>query len=275
MPLVAKDVSIVRQGRSILDCVNLSADRGAVTAIIGPNGAGKSTLLKGLSGELTPDTGDCFIDDVSLRIITPSALAKRRALVPQATNLAFPFTAFEVVMLGATVPALLRRESDAAIFAEEAMRELDISAFGNQSYQTLSGGEKQRVQIARALCQLDMADHCGHRDLYLLLDEPTSSLDLGHQQMLASLLREQAEHGRGIVVILHDLNLAASMADQIVLLSNGKVAASGTPSQVLTANALSTAYRCDIAVHDLEDCFAPVIIAAPVQRNVQRTPRHG
>jgi len=221
----------VRAGqRAILDNVSLTVAPGELTAVVGPNGAGKSTILKAVTGELRPATGTIKLDGRKLGAYRPYELAQRRAVLPQASSLAFPFTVHEVVRLG-TSGALSPADRAARVAA--ALIRVDLNGFGGRFFQELSGGEQQRVHLARVLCQVwePIVDGVPR---YLFLDEPTASLDLRHQLLTLDTARNFARAGGGVIAILHDLNLAALYADKIIVVSAGRIAASGTPRDVLT-----------------------------------------
>ncbi|WP_072395399.1 heme ABC transporter ATP-binding protein [Hyphomicrobium sp. CS1GBMeth3] len=247
--LEARGIVLERRGRRLLDGIDLAIPAGRVTAIIGPNGAGKSMLLKVLAGELKPSIGSIVLDDRDLRTFSAAALSRRRAMVPQATSLSFPFTVIEVVRLGASVPGFDSIETPAHRIADRALQAVDLESFRTRLYSELSGGEKQRVHIARALCQLDAAHRKPGEAAILILDEPTSSLDLAHQIRVLDEARRQAETGRAVLVVLHDLNLAAAWADDIVLMSSGRILARGSPVVVFNDELLSAAYGCEIRVN--------------------------
>ncbi len=235
--------------RTILSDMTMSFPKGRLSVIIGPNGAGKSTLLRVLSGEMRPSQGRVRFGGMDLHSIDAHALASRRAVMPQATQLAFPFRVEEVVALGASVPAFASRTQDASV--REAMAIADVAHLAGRDYMRLSGGERQRVHFARALCQL-LAAKAAPETTVLLLDEPTSSLDLPHQMHLMERASVEAGRGRTVVAVLHDLNLAATWADQIVALAGGTLAAVGRPADVLTSKCLSEVYRYPISVSELE-----------------------
>ena len=192
-----------------------------------PNGAGKSTLIKVLAGEIVPTHGDVMLDGRSLKTFRAAELAARRAIVPQSTFLSFPFSVIEVVKLGASVPGFDQNPEHSTRIAEDALSDVGLTEFRDRLYSQLSGGERQRVHVARALCQLNAAVRRQGQTAVLLLDEPTSSLDLSHQSLVLGEARAQADEGRAVAVVLHDLNLAAAWADEIVLLSSGGIAARG------------------------------------------------
>ncbi|GAB4065467.1 heme ABC transporter ATP-binding protein [Ancylobacter sonchi] len=220
----AQDIDYAVPGRLLLDGADLTVRPGRVTALIGPNGAGKSTLLKVLTGELRPKQGRVLVDGQDIAALGPARLARRRAVLPQDVHVAFPFTVAEVVAIG------LPQGERAPHRITGALEKVDLAGFRDRPYAALSGGEQQRVQIARALTQLASCDGPG----YLLLDEPTSSLDLSHQLMVVELARQVARSGGGVAAVLHDLNLAAMIADEVVALKGGRIVARGTPAEVLT-----------------------------------------
>jgi iron complex transport system ATP-binding protein len=247
-------VSVLAPTRALVSRVSLSVCAGEVVALIGPNGAGKSTLLRVLAGELAPDEGLVGLDGRPLHEWGVAALTRRRAVLAQATHVPFPVTAKDVVALG-RIPHAGRAsaEEDGAAVAA-ALRAAGIAHLAARQYQTLSGGEQQRTQLARVLAQLDheaaMADGAPR---YLLLDEPTSALDLAQQQAILSMVRTLAKRGVGVLAVLHDLNLAAGFADRIVALSDGKVVAEGPPESVLCPAIIAAAFGVDCEVVLLAD----------------------
>lgn len=228
----ADDIHVEAGRRVLLDGASAAVEPGRVSVLIGPNGAGKSTLLKVLAGEMRPRRGRVTIagDDVSR--LTPARLARCRAVLPQSVQVAFPFTVAEVVAIGAA------DGNGAGERVRRALARVELAAFAGRAYDGLSGGEKQRVQLARALAQLEGGEGPG----YLLLDEPTASLDLSQQLLVLQLMRRLAGEGLGVLAVLHDLNLAAMAADEIVALKDGRVAARGTPAEVLTDARIAELY---------------------------------
>ena len=235
----------VRLGRTaILHGIDMQAARGQFTVIIGPNGSGKTTLLRALTGEIG-FTGEVRLNGVDIASARAPDLAGMRGVLPQSANLSFPFTVHEVVRLGLTTG--VQSGVDAGARIEEALAAVDMDGFGGRFYQELSGGEQQRVQLARVLTQVwepvfDGKPRC------LFLDEPISSLDIRHQLQIMQIARRYAEAGGGVVAILHDLNLTAHFADHAVLMNRGRVHASGGPQMVLTPLNLETVYGCPMAV---------------------------
>jgi len=256
--LAARNLSVRLAGAKILDTVDFVAAAGEVTAIIGPNGSGKTTLLRALSGEL-PVAGDVALNGSDIRNLKPWQAAALRAVLPQATVLAFPFTVREVVRLGlaaggAGVPsAMLER------LPEVALERVDLAGFAGRMYQDLSGGEQQRVQLARVLCQVWTPVLDGV-PCWLLLDEPVSSLDIRHQLLVMNIARDFADAGGGVVAVLHDLNLASLFADRVVVMDRGKVAANGTAAAVLVDDVLARVFGCDLRVGMLPAPGIPFVL---------------
>lgn len=240
--------------RSILRNVTLRVVPGEVLAVIGPNGAGKSTLIRAASGGLRPVRGRALLDGLEAYSLPPDLRARQVAIVPQALRLPEAFTVLETVLMGRT-PYLgwLGRESraDYAI-AQAAMERADVAELAARCIGELSGGEQQRVLIARALAQAAPI---------LLMDEPTAHLDLKHQVSLLSLARDLAHRENlAVLVALHDLNLAAQFADRVALLVNGEVRTLGLPTEVLTPSNLSLAYGLAVSVITHPSHGTPLVI---------------
>ncbi|MEJ8849925.1 heme ABC transporter ATP-binding protein [Variovorax rhizosphaerae] len=204
---------------------------GRVTAIIGPNGAGKSTLLSLLGGQRRPTKGKVMLDDRPLEAYPPATLALRRALMPQESAVAFDFNAQEIVALG-RFPHRLKASLDEDQIISGAMALTDVSPLAPRILNTLSGGEKARVHMARALAQL-WHPRPDNATRWLLLDEPTAALDIAHQHAAMRLLRDWSAKGVGVVAVLHDLNLALRYADDVVVVRSGTAAIQGAAASVL------------------------------------------
>ncbi|THF60568.1 heme ABC transporter ATP-binding protein [Pseudothauera nasutitermitis] len=233
-------------GRRLLTGVDFRLVPGECVALMGPNGAGKSTLLKLLSGELHPQPGEVVLNGRPMRTWTMRARARVRAVLPQHLDLAFPFTAFEVALLGRTphhsgAPGRTDRER-----VRELLALLDVAHLAERPYTRLSGGERARVQLARVFAQI--WDDCGPGGRYLLLDEPTAPLDIAHQLALMERLAEVAGRGIGVLMIVHDLNLAAAHCDRIALLRDGRLLHDGAPREVLTAERLRETFDVDAVI---------------------------
>ncbi len=226
----------------VLDGVSVDVAEGAIVGLLGPNGSGKTTLLRLFAGMLTPDTGRVFVDGRPLSDIKRRDLARRLAVVPQDTHTTFDFNVLDMVLMGRYPhlgPFALEGAGDLRV-AREALTATGAAALESRAFSTLSGGERQRVVIASALAQATDV---------LLLDEPTASLDLGYQLEVAALLKQvNRERGTTIVIATHDLNLAASLCEQIVLLKQGRVVAQGATGDTLTANNVRLLYAVDADV---------------------------
>ncbi len=252
--IAAQAVTVQVGTQRLLAQLSLVVRPGEVLALAGPNGAGKSTLLRVLAGDLAPTSGVVLLDGRPLTTFRARELALRRAVLPQQTVLQFAFAAREVVTMGRH-PHLGRNtpaEADEAIVAA-AMLKTETATLAARAYPSLSGGEQSRVSLARVLAQ---------EAPILLLDEPTAALDLRHQQMVLATARELARAGAAVLAIMHDLNLAATYADQVALLAHGQLVAVGRPWQVLTAEILSTVFDYPIMVMPHPTCDCPLIIPA-------------
>ena len=260
----ASDITVRAGAAVLLDAVNFSAAAGQVTAVLGPNGAGKSTLLNVLAGSVLPVRGEVSLCGRPLRGWPRREAAKRRAVLSQRTDLTFPFKAMDVVLLGRSPFAgESRRETDLAV-ARATMDFCDIRHLAARDYTTLSGGEQQRVQLARVLAQLHRKDGSfddlsGH---VLLLDEPVSSLDIAHQYAVLRLVRELAAKGMAVVAVLHDLNLASMYADAVYLMKGARVVETGPPARAIRVDTVQSVF--DVAVRTVAqpDGGAPFVVPA-------------
>ncbi|MDN3518697.1 heme ABC transporter ATP-binding protein [Aquisalimonas lutea] len=248
--LAAADIHVRRAGRRLLTGVRVCVEPGETVALIGPNGAGKSTLLHVLSGAIRPDYGSVTLNRTPLTALDDKEVARHRAVLPQTPELGFPLTVRDVVALGRSPHAgRSSRSADARIIAA-AMDETGIGHLRHRLYPTLSGGERQRVHLARVLAQVaDGDDQADGRGRYLLLDEPTNNLDIAHQQHAIETGLRFSRRGNGVVVVLHDPNLAAGYADRIVVLVGGAVLTEGPPEAVVTEELLREAFGVRAMVH--------------------------
>ncbi len=235
--LELRGVGLRRQQREILAGINLGFHAGSVTALVGPNGAGKSTLLGVACGDLAADSGQVLLEGKPLQDYRAAALARERAVMPQEHAVRFAFTVEEVVAMG-RLPHTPDPDEDATQ-VEAALDAAELQALRLREVERLSGGEAARTTFARVLAQATPL---------LMLDEPTAALDLRHQERTLRSVRALADAGACVIVVLHDLNLAAGYADRIVLLEQGQVAADGTPEQVLTEPLLRRVYQQEVLV---------------------------
>ena len=229
--------------------LSLSVEDGDMLGIIGPNGAGKSTVLKILSGYIQADTGSLFIDNTPISQLSPKERAKKIAVVSQEFHNPLPFTVQNVLenARASQISRFMPLQAHDYEIIENAMNEMNVAQYKNQLFNHLSGGEKQRVKIAAALAQ---------ETNLLLLDEPTSQLDMGHAVKLMNLLLKiNKEKNMSIVIISHDIQLLASFLSKIVLMKNGKIIAQGEKHQVLNDDLISSVYSCDVSIH-----FSPFYI---------------
>ena len=241
MTLQCINTSVQVGGRTLLDGLTATLPPGRFTAILGPNGAGKSTLLSLLSAQRKPDAGQVLLDGQKLQSLPAHTLALRRAVMPQESAVAFDFTAREVAELGRYPHRKSPAANEAAIVGE-ALNLTGVAELAKRSFNTLSGGEKARVHLARALAQVwsPLPDSAPR---WLLLDEPTAALDLAHQHQCLRLLHNWAHReGCGVVAVLHDLNLALRYADDVLLLRPGHAPVHGPVAKVLTAERIRSVW---------------------------------
>ncbi len=274
MTYAAAEISVHIDKATLLDDVSIDVRPGEIVAVAGPNGAGKSTLISVLAGDRTPSSGSVTLESRPLASWPRGELARRRAVMSTDRAVAFAFTAQEVALMG-RMPLHGGDPHDAD---REVIRDLlaavDCSPLADRVYATLSTGERQRVQLARAVAQVTDAPDVGDAavdtpgriesaDRFLLLDEPTSSLDPAHQHTAMRLIRQMADAGRGVLAVLHDLNLAAAYADRVVLMAEARVVASGTPDDVLRADLLESVFHIPMLVIPHPQLSHPLVIAEP------------
>ena len=269
--LRADTVSFGYDTTEVLHDVSVGVASGGLIGVLGPNGSGKTTLLRLLGGLRTPSVGQVTLDDRHLSTYPRRGLARRMAMVPQETHMAFDYSVLEVVLMG--------RYPHLAAFAIEGPTDLEHAAhalaatgtsdLSSRSFPTLSGGEKQRVVIASALAQLSSADETETGSQVLLLDEPTASLDLAYQLEIATLIRHLNARGITIIVSTHDLNLAASVCRDLVLLRDGRVLAAGPIRDVLTEDGVRSLYGVDARV--THHAAAGHVLVVPVGRTRELT----
>jgi iron complex transport system ATP-binding protein len=287
----ARDVRVSVRGKSLLEGVSVAVRAGELVAVVGPNGAGKSTLRRVLAGDVEPDAGEVSMGGRALSAWSLVERARVRAVMPQDSSLTFPFTALEVVLMG-RMPHLRGAESvrDYRV-AHDALAAVEAAHLAERLFPTLSGGERQRVQLARALAQIwttkdddasdeankrsgiandrsavDASDNNGDAGRYLLLDEPTSNLDLAHQYGAMEIVRRFTREGLAALVILHDLNLAAQYADRVLMLKDGRAVFSGSPAEVFTRELIAETFDVPVVVTAHPHTGCPLIIPSRFDR---------
>lgn len=244
-----------RRDEPVLRGVDLASSAGKLLCLLGPNGSGKTTLLRCLLGQIKPSAGTITVDGRSLRTYAPAALARLMAYVPQFPASAFAFTVREIVLMGRfahTGVLGLAGRGDLAV-ARQAMMMTQTDAFAGRLLAELSGGEAQRVMVARALAQ---------QPAVMLLDEPTSHLDIRHQQLIYRMMARVAhDWPMAVICVSHDINLAARFADELVLMRGGRVLAAGERGAVVREDILSEAYEVEIRLLDVPGTDVPLVIA--------------
>ncbi len=240
--------------KTVLNNINLSFKRQEFTVLLGPNGTGKSTLLKALTGEIKMP-GEFTIFGKPWDQWPAEQLAKHLGVLPQSSSLSFNFMAKEVIELGGIGLAMSASQLEALINTN--MHQTDVKHLAMRDYPTLSGGEKQRVHLARVLTQLEQSGE----NKILLLDEPTSALDIHHQHSTLRLARQLANQGATVVAVLHDLNMAAQYADRIVILNEGRIVTDDTPKHALKADIIESVYRHKVEIISHPTYGHPVVIA--------------
>lgn len=256
----ARGAGLRHGDRAVLHDVDLDLRRGEVVALVGPNGAGKSTLLHVVAGDPTGrPAGEVELGGRPLAAWTTAELAQVRAVLPQQTTMGFPFLAHEVVMMGCSA-WLAVSDDDPDLVVAEALAATDASHLAGRPFTQLSGGERARVSLARTLAQ---------RTPLLLLDEPTAALDLGHQELVLDVARRRADRGGSVVVVLHDLGLAARRTDRVVLLSDGRVRADGPPADVLTPERVSEVYGHPVIALTDPTTGRPILVPSPTPTAAQ------
>lgn len=254
------------QGKTLLSDVSWQLMPGKLYAIGGCNGAGKSTLLRIITGDLRPTTGQLQLNHLPLKSYSSRQLAERRAVLPQQVQVTFDYTAYEVAAVGRSGIGTDRLADAALVW--HALKETHVDHLAYRSYASLSGGEQQRVQLARVLAQLSPEQH--QQPQLLLLDEPVSALDISCQHQIMSLLQRWLQHDLAVVVILHDLNLIARYADHILWLKEGEVIANGLSDDVLTENYLEKTYNIPFQLLRHRSGEPPVVFPDPDKNHHQQ-----
>ena len=247
MSLSLKSVSLKLNNRQILKDVSLEINEGEIVSVIGPNGAGKSTLLNVLTGDISPDSGNTIYDNKQLNKISIQERAFTRSVMSQMQTLVFNFNVKDVVEMGWLQRGNSDFSSNFSMAFEAVTKECNVHNLVHRNFNTLSGGEQRRVHFARTLLQLWRPSQ-SIDPRYLLLDEPTANLDLSSEMLLMNILKARASSNVGILVILHDLNLASHFADKIAIMKDGEIKAFGKPEEIMTDDFLTSIYEVPIKV---------------------------
>lgn len=261
MTLNAKNLQVKIGNKILLKNINLQIPPKEVVAVIGPNGAGKTTLLRAITGDLNISQGLVTFNNNSFNNKTLNQwpreeIATALAVLPQSNHVSFAFKVEEVVAMGRTphnTGTIVDHD-----FCQQAMRTLDITHLAKQSYPTLSGGEKQRVQLARVMVQIWQQTNGLSR--LLVLDEPTHSLDLGHQRQLMETIKQFATNGSAVLMAIHDISLAAAYSDKIIALKNGEIVAQGPPSEVITEKTISELFDTPVSIIAHPSTGKPLVV---------------
>lgn len=261
-------ISVALGGNQILQDVDLEASAGQFTAILGPNGSGKTTLLKTITGELGYE-GHITINERDLSQLSAFDQSRLRGVLPQSSQVAFPFTVREIVTLGGQ-PRPTSHHDHRAV--GDVLLRVDLAGFASRRYNELSGGEQQRAQLARVLYQIGFP-HSELTPKWLLLDEPVSSLDIRHQIQIMNVARDFCRQGGGVIAVMHDLNLSAMYADQIVMLKCGRLAASGSPKAVLHSDRVSAVFDCAMRLNETPNQDVPFVLPHSIGLSSNFTPR--
>lgn len=261
MSIIVENLSVEKSGKSILSDISFEQYEPQLIGIIGENGAGKSTLLHYLSG--SENSQNCIrLNGQWLNQYSNSELAQVRAVLPQNNDLVFPFQAREVVRLGLSLSSLSLEQQRNLV--DQCLAEIDAKSFADKNYLYLSGGEKQRIQLARVLTQLYSSNE---ENQYLFLDEPTSALDLKHQLSVLQLLKKLTKKNIAVFVIIHDLNLASLFCDKIILLKQGQLVSFDTPEKIINPNLIRNTFDTDVLIMQHPQTQSPLMVNQFTERD--------
>ncbi len=255
------EITVQAGKKRLLDNISFELNPGEVVALIGSNGAGKSTLLRAIAGEQTVEQGAIFINGNPLSGYNSAQLSRTRAVFSQSVQVAFPLSVLEIVLMGRYAYKHQERAVAAADIAHWALEQVGMQNFYTRNITTLSGGEQQRIHLARALVQL-IEDPMPETPKYLLLDEPVANLDIAQQhQVLALISQLAALPSLGVLIVLHDMNLAGQYADRVIMMKNGQLVYTGTPAQIFTEERIRQVFEVSAIVgkHPIYDC--PQVVA--------------
>ena len=252
MSIYSKDISLFYDEKEILKDISIEIREGKITTLLGPNGAGKSSFLNIISGDLDFYNGEVLYNQRNLTEINIQEKAFLRSVMAQSQPIVFDFSVKEIVEMGWLEKGNIKYSDNFKTALNEVLIDCDIDYLKNRKFNTLSGGEQRRVHFARSLLQLwresNSVDPC-----YLMLDEPTSNLDLFHQIKMMNAIKKLSTEGFGIFMILHDLNLAFKYSDYIAILKSGKIISFGEPKSIINDDVLSSAFGVKIQVNKKDD----------------------
>ncbi|MEL6504897.1 MAG: heme ABC transporter ATP-binding protein [Pseudomonadota bacterium] len=256
-------ISVSLGGKEVLRGVDFEAAPNRFTAIVGPNGSGKTTLLRCLSGELVYE-GHVLFNNTDLASLSPRQQAAMRGVLSQSSQVVFPFTVKEVVALGQPQTAAWRSPKTHEMDIDARLAQVGLNSFAARRYDSLSGGEQQRVHLARVLHQIGGSETT-QSTRWLFLDEPVSSLDIKHQLQVMAVAKSFSQKNGGVIAVMHDLNLTAMFADQIFVMKDGEVAASGTPEEVLRTPIIASVFDCPLEVNTAPEDKTPFVLPQSVR----------
>ncbi|MTB53143.1 heme ABC transporter ATP-binding protein [Lewinella sp. W8] len=268
----ARNITLRLGGRDILKEVSCRVRPGRVTVIMGKNGAGKSTLLNCMAGSLGADAGAVYLDGQSLQELSPEELSRRRAVLAQSYSLGFPISVAEVVEMGCYGRYYSYTARERKNLVREYLQLLDLEPFAHRAFPTLSGGEQKRVMLAKCLLQLDEGQEDAPKHRYLLLDEPTAALDVEQQFRFVDLATKLArQRGLGVLAVLHDLNIAARFADEILFLREGQTVTMGPTKELLNKKTIKATFDVDCLIQDHPYFGGPLITTLPYGASIIRS----
>ena len=267
--LIADNISYSIGNKPILRNINLTLEPGEFKAIVGPNGAGKSTLLKIITGENRFYSGEVHYHGKRLNTFKINEISKVRAVLPQESHVSFPFTVREIVEMGRSV--FRDKKSRLSQIVEEVMQNTGITHFGDRNYHSLSGGEKQKVQLTRVMAQIWESSN---QSRFIFLDEPTASLDMAQQHQILGLAKELCKKNIGILAVIHDLNLATQYSDNLVFMKTGEVVCQGRINEVMLKENIEKTFDHEVTVTFDEMNKVPFIVPkinqSAVKNNIQQ-----
>lgn len=260
--LEMQSAALHKGGHEVLSDLNLAINPGECLGIAGSNGAGKSSLLKLACGQQISSAGSVYFEGAELSQLAPRLRARRMAVLPQSTELSFDFTVRQVVTLGRSPHGDISSTEHPVV--EQIMDRCELSAFADRSYQSLSGGEKQRTQIARVLTQLlPNAAQPALEGQLLLLDEPTSALDIRHQELILALIADLKSRGCALIIVMHDINLLSRCADELLFLKSGEIFSKGATREQLNEQLLSELFDFPVKLHHAQAIDTPFVYPDP------------